>query len=451
MGYNISQLKAQYYPTNNKICEFFNFLHFPIIHEDELVSKMWMGNDKTKLAKQNIETYMNYMQTKVYKFKKDWFKIPSYSTYKFQEEFIKTDIGNIKEYNLDVTKLVAYCNIYSSKVNISILDGFAGKGEWLVSFRKYYKDLYYPKIKTLGIELVKERSDALKTNKVDYNFNYAFEDVYIPRKSISLIYFNPPYDSINKERLTKIYLQDIIDREILVECESMVDFVIRDDDFVDCMELLLDHFSIISDTLFKAPSEEFSKFKQVVFTARFKRKSKPTLDTRWLISGRQDIKNELMDRLKNLETIDLMKIPNETIDGCRKLPSVYFIKKMESLKLKNNNSKKISEKNDMSWSWFKEFTKIDTSTINNIVLGKAPKNGEIVNIIASGLLNQRIEDHVVAGGTEQITETIKSIKINDDGKECEQIEVRKINKPYLNVLLPTGEIKKLLNKTESED
>jgi len=57
----------------------------------------------------------------------------------------------------------------------------------------------------------------------------------------------------------------------------------------------------------------------------------------------------------------------------------------------------------------------------------------------------------VAGGTEQVQETITSIKIGDDGKEYEQIEVRKINKPYLNVLLPNGRIKKLLNKTESED
>lgn len=451
MGYNISQLKAQYYKTDKRICNYFTYLHFLIIHQDEINSKGWMNSDIVNQAKQNIEEYMNNMKTSVYKFKKDWYKIPPYTTYKFQEDIIKNNENNIDKFNIDTKKMVVLNNLNTYEKVISVCDFYAGKGEWLVNFKKYYNENFYPKIKTLGVELVEERAKCLKENKVDYSYNCAYEDFSISEQSINLLLFNPPYDSVNGERLTKKYLQDIIDKKYLINGNSMIDFVIRIDDFRDCLELLLDHFSIIEETMFKAPSDEYDKFKQVVFTARYKNHIKPNYDSRFLINGRQEKKESLIKKLDNLEEIDLMKIPNETIENCREISAICFDKIMESLKLKNNNSKKISEKNNQVWNWFKDLTKINTDTIGNIVLPKEAKDGEIVNIIASGVLNQQIDNHVVSGGTEQVTEEIKSIRIREDGREYEQIEIRKINKPYLNILLPDGNIKKLLNKTESEE
>jgi hypothetical protein len=449
MGHSVSILKAQYYPTHKSICNYFSFLHYPITHEDEPVSKMYSGDGRVIIANQNINAYMDDIKANTYKFKKDWYKIPSYSTYKFQKDIIENNELDIGKFSIDSNKMNAMCKLNTSEKRISNCDFFAGEGSWLVNSKRYESEKYYPKIRTLGVELVKERADILKDNKVDYYYNCAYEDFNISKESISLLLYNPPYSTILGERLTKLYLQDIINKNYLVQ-GAFVDFVIREDDFKDCLELLLDHFGIVEDTIFKAPSEEFAKFKQVIFTARYKSNRNPTLDTRFLINDRQNIKSSLLEKIENIEEIDLMKIPNETIDTCRELISLNFDEIMKSLEMKNNSENKVSENNDIVWNWFKGFTKIDTNTIGNLTIPKKLKQGEVINLISSGILSRQIDNHVVAGGNEQITETIKSIKIDGEGKEREQIEVRKVNVPFFNILLPTGEIKKLLNKVEIE-
>lgn len=450
MGYgNISQLKAEFYPTDKRICNMFSYLHFPIVHEDEKIAKLWIDGDRIKKAKVNIEEYENHMKTNVYKFKKDWYKIPDYSTYKFQKDIIENNEKDMDKFLIDDNKMKALCNIDTYEKSISQVDFFAGKGDWLVNSNKYEENEFYSKIRTLGVELVKERADELKKNKVNYFYNCAYEDFSISEESISLLLFNPPYLTINGERLTKLYLQDIINKKYLVR-GAFVDFVIREDDFKDCLELLLDHFSIIEDTMFKAPLDEYNKFKQVIFTARYKSHNKPILDTRFLIEGRQEIKENLLQKIGNLEEINLMKISNETIEKCRELISLNFDEIMKSLQLKNNSKNKISENNDMAWNWFKDLTQINTNTVGNLTIPKKLKQGEIINIISSGILNRKIDNHVVVGGTQQVTETTTSIKIDGEGKEHEQMEIKKVNVPYFNVLLPTGQIKKLLNKVEIE-
>lgn len=452
MGHMQSVLKAEYYPTDKRICNYFAILHLPIEHKHKDLYRGYKNLNSSCEdvieAKREIEEYEKYMKTNVYKFKKDWYKIPSYSIYKFQKDIIEGNKNLNDEYEYDPYFLKASWGLSKPDDVLSIADLFAGKGEWLTTYGSYSKHPYYPLVSTLGIELVKERAECLKKNGINYCFNSAYEDMDFGSKGLfSLFLFNPPYSTINGERTTKYYLKDIIEKEILIECNSFVDFVIREDDFIDCLDLLLDHFSIVEETLFKAPSDEYGKYKQVVFTARYKRKSKRKLDTRFLVQDRQKLKESTIKRLDNLEEIDITKIPKDKLGICRRLTPLHFDKQMESLKMKSNNAKKISNKNDMTWRWFEELTKIDTETIGNLILPKPPKDGEIINIISSGLLNEQVDNHVVVGGIEQKTETFKAVVTDSNGKGSERIEVRKINKPFFNVLLPNGDIKKLMNKS----
>lgn len=445
---NIRELKAEYFPTDTRICNYFNFLHYPIQHQDEKSAHGVYGG-MAKEAKQRIDEYLEMQKsTKEFKYKKDWFKIPSYTAYNFQKDIIENNEKNIDKY-----KITTGYGYYHSE--ICNADLFCGKGEWLINYRKYGESYTLPHIATLGVELVEERYNDCLNNKVKYCFNCAYEDFYINKEIISLLYFNPPYANEGKERLTKIYLEDIINKEYLVPCESFVDFVIREDDFKDCLDLILDHFTIIEESLFKAPSDEYSRFKQVVFTAKYKRALATPLDTKWSIQDRQAIKMSLLEKIDNLAVIDVTKLSVETLNNCRKLPSVQLSDSVQSIKLKENNKSKISEKNDISWNWFKDLTEIKTDTVGNITVPKKMKQGEIVNVLASGILNCQVGNHIVCGGTEQREETITSIQISNDGREFEQIEKRKINTPFFNILMPNGSIKKLLYKqevpTESEE
>ena len=435
---DISKLRLQYYPTDARICEYFSYLHFPIMNKTEIEFQNYgyMNNEHINKTKQIINDYDEKMKaTQEFKFKKDWFKIPSYSTYKFQKDIIESQMNtNDFEFNGDY---------YSNQ--IAICDYFCGEGTWLVNNHKY-NTRNFP-IKTFGIELEQERANVSKANKVDYVYNSAFEDVLLPKDSVSILLFNPPYFNESKdERATKKYLSEILKKEVLIKGESFVDFVIREDDFRDCLDILLDHFAIIQDTIFKAPSDEFSKFKQIVFTARFNSYYKPNLDTRWLQEDRINKAQDITNIINNAEEINLMKVSKETLTNCRDLSYIKFDEKVKSIQLKNNNINKISNKHNTSWNWFKELTSINTESMCDITLPKEPKKGELVNLISSGFLNQQIDNHVVSGGTKQIEETIKSIQLDSEGKERETIEIRKTNQPFFNVLLPTGEIKKLLNK-----
>ena len=438
---DISKLKLQYYPTDSRICEYFSYLHFPLIHKNELEFQQYgyMNNDTINKIKQIISDYDTMMKSlPEFKFKKDWYKIPSYSTYKFQKDIIENQLNNQNEFSAQRNS--------TNEGKIAINDYFSGEGEWLVNSNKYFNQYQSP-IKTLGIELEQERANKMKVNKVNYVYNSAFEDVILPTESVSLLCFNPPYFNESKdERATKKYLQEILNRKTLVEHNSFVDFVIREDDFRDCLDLILDHFSIVEDTIFKAPSDEFSKFKQIVFTARFKTYNKPILDTKWLQEGRISIAQDITNKINDTKEINLIDVSKETLTNCRDLCYIKFDEKVKSIELKNNNLNKISNKHNTSWNWFKELTSINTESMCDITLPKEPKKGEIVNLISSGFLNQQIDNHVVSGGTKQIEETIKSIQLDSEGKERETIEIRKTNQPFFNVLLPTGEIKKLLNK-----
>ena len=443
MGYNISQLKLQYYPTDARICEFFTYLHHTISSKDEDAYFAYSYNKASKIyldSEKIINSYTDMMkQLPQYKFKKDWFKIPSYSTYRFQKDIIENQIT-------DITRFDALSSYRSDGKRISVFDPFCGEGEWLINSNKYFEQYRLP-IKTLGIELEQNRAKVSKENKVDYVYNSAFEDVLLPKDSVSILLFNPPYFNESKdERATKKYLSEILKKEVLIKGKSFVDFVIREDDFRDCLDLLLDHFAIIQDTIFKAPSDEFSKFKQIVFTARFCDYRKPNLDTRWLQEDRISKAQDITNMINNAEEINLMKVSKETLTNCRDLCYLDFDKKVKSIELKNNNECKISNKNNLAWRWFKELTDINTDSMGDITLPKEPKKGEIVNLISSGMLNQQVDNHVVSGGTRQIEETIKSIQLDSEGKEREVIEIRRVNHPFFNVLLPTGIIKKLLNK-----
>lgn len=443
MGYNISQLKLQYYPTDLRICNYFMFLHFDILHKDEKeIRNVWGVSEETRIKH---DEYKNKWYLK-YPKKKDWHKIPSYSADKFQTEVIENNVlSNDFKFNYKIAGENGYT---STTLKTSIVDLFAGKGEWLNLYKQYYGECY-EYIRTLGVELSKERYEDMQKDTT-YAYHSAFEDIDIPEESVSLLLFNPPYDTVDGERLTKVYLQDIIDRKILIECDSYVDFVIRENDFRDCLDLILDHFVIIEETLGKAPTDEFSKFKQVVFTARYSYHNKRTLDTRYLIDDRQKQKNKLVNMVENIETINVTNIAIEKLKITRDLKHCLFDKKMELFKLKNNNKNKISFNNDMAWNWLKDLTTVKTDTIGGLTVPKKLKQGEIVNVISSGYINGKIDNHIISGGTRQVEEEIKTINYGDDGKEREQIEIRKINKPYLNILLPNGEIKRLLDKEIKE-
>ena len=448
MSHNITSLKLQYYPTDSRICDFFTFLHFEIQNVD-LVNKnnYWKGTDEIKLSMEKIK---NYEEEMISQGLEDY---PRYDTYMFQKDVIENRT-NYQDFPIQHTSYRYNPSARSNQVGnykISIFDLFAGEGEWLVNYQKFATGRI-PHIKTFGIELSPERAETMKNKNIDFVVESAYEDVEVPKESCSLLLFNPPYgNESSKERLTKNYLMDIVNREILIPNYSFVDFVIRVEDFKDCLDILLNHFSIYEDTMYLAPQDEYNKFKQLVFTAQYKSHKSLLSKSKWQISQTLEDKKNIMEKTSNLLEINVTKISLHTVNVCRSLHTNRFIDKMSNLSLKNRNKEKVSVNGDAAWKWFEGLTTKEDTMSSNLIVPKELKKGELVNIMSSGFLNGQIENHVISGGTKQVIEEKSSLKQTNSGNFVEQIESRKVNKSFLNILLPDGTIKSLMNEEVGEE
>lgn len=445
-------LKAQYYPTDERITYFLNYIHFSLRHND---------THRMDYKEKYLNPYLDEMKARPeFKFKKDWFKIPDYNTYHFQKALEENNF----QYLRDNFK---HCNSHSNynySLSTVVLDPMCGKAEWLMTHNQFdgLHNIY-----SIGVELVKERAEICKEKKVSLLYNDAFENIEFPEKSVSLLYFNPPYDSIKledgtTERLTKYYLKDILDKNILVD-GSYVDLVIREDDFIDCLDLLYENFNIDTELVFKAPQDEYNKFKQIV--AIVSKRSNPfkitekTLDY-WV---RDALKHKIAinEYVKTAPVIDLTKISiDKLLDIRHSIPIIDINSKLTLFKQKQLSIDKYSNPEDMTWHWFKEQTTHKENKIENLRVALPLKTGEMSNLLASGMINGLIakntnRNHIVVGGVEQIQEVKNTISYDDNGKKIQTQIVQKINNPYLNVLTAEGQIIKLINKKndiiESED
>ena len=442
-------LKAQYYPTDLRIVNFLNYIHFPLKHKN---THDWDYKEKY------LNPYIKGMRSKTeFKFKKDWYKIPDYNTYYFQKALNENNIQYLYD-NFEY-----FNHFYSNCLPAVILDPMCGKAEWLTSHKKFrgINDTY-----TIGIELVKERADECKKNKVSLLYNDAYENIEFPEESISILYFNPPYDSIKlddgkNERLTQYYLKDILDKNILAH-EGYVDLVIREDDFIDCLDFLFEHFQLDTELIFKAPQDEYNKFKQIIVIAK-----KRTIPISKIATTEYSIKQALNNKLslseyvKNAPVMDLTKISiNKLIELRENISSIDIDKKLKLFKQKKESLDMCSNSSDMVWNWFKGKTTAKENQLENLTVALPLKTGEMSNMLASGMLNGLVakgtkKNHIVVGGVEQTQGIKTAISYDGNDNKTEIKYIQKINKPYLNILTAEGKIIKLINKTsnitESED
>ena len=445
-------LKAQYYPTDSRITYFLNYVHFSLTHNN--IHRM-------SYREKYLNPYLDEMKSRPeFKFKKDWFKIPDYSTYYFQKALEENNFQYLK----DNFKYHNSHSNYNYSLSTVVLDPMCGEAEWLMTHNQFdgLHNIY-----SIGIELVKERAEVCKEKKVSLLYNDAFENIEFPEKSVSLLYFNPPYDSIKledgtTERLTKHYLKDILDKNILAD-GSYVDLVIREDDFIDCLDLLYENFYINTELIFKAPQDEYNKFKQIIAIVSKRnvpfRITEKTLN--YWVQETLNAKIYINEYIKNAPIIDLTKISIDKLLNVREsIPVIDIDSKLSLFKQKQTSIDKYSNSDDMVWNWFKEQTTCKENKIENLRVALPLKTGEMSNLLASGMINGVIakntnRNHIVVGGVEQVQETKTSICYDENGKKIQTQVIQKINNPYLNILTAEGQIIKLINKksdiVESED
>jgi len=327
---------------------------------------------------------------------------------------------------------------------IVVADLFAGEGLFLDTFASFIprKDSSNSYI-LVSNELEENRYKEIEKNSNIYDsYNKSFEELRMPKNSISLMLYNPPYSSSNGQRNCKRYLQMILDRQILYNPSTSKDyktgyiaFVIRKDDFLDSLDILSKNFDILKNSIYKTNKDEYAKFKQYIFIAHLKRHPYDLNNTMQAMDFQKqynEIKEIILSepefKLSQYNTYQSMNYPYIDYDTAK-----------ENNKYTESPETHIS-KNDSIWKWVKGITELKDLGEEKLVVPKPLKLGEISNLLASGMINGEIslEDgtgrHVAIGGTKSIEKKEISKYKDDSGDSFTETKIIKMSLPYLNVL-----------------
>lgn len=383
-------------------------------------------------------------------------------------------IDMLYDYILDVGDIDAlrrYFNVsfgYSGNQTFTIADMFAGEGEWL----KMFKTTILPEEISQGIyssarlhlianELESNRFEKVDSNEyIDEAYNKAFEDFNdIPEGSISLMLYNPPYGETNGIRNVKHYLQMILNKKLIfnskgtgVNCNGKIVMVVRKDDLLDSLPLIVRYFEVDKDHLYKVHEEEYNKYKQFVVHASLRTDCYDYT----ILDDSIKIQNEVQE-LTDIINKDPEFDPRMYNMSIYNIPEVPYYEMIKNYKVVQESSYVISDLNNDNWGWIKEITGIETMDETRIKKPLAPKSGELANIIASGMINGEMEidgkgKHIVAGGMKQKVYEENITEETSDGSE--QLVKKKMlySEPYLNILInENGKAKiKELSGGESE-
>lgn len=320
----------------------------------------------------------------------------------------------------------------SKEGDLVIADLFAGEGKWLETFKTF---LPYTEdsgnVVCVANEIEKGRYNKIKNNPyIDDCYNSAFEDLELPKKSISIMLFNPPYGETNGERNVRRYLRMILERELMVNGGLLIG-VLRKDDIEDCIDLFGQYFWTWQ--LYRTDEKEYDKWGQYVYIGTLK-------------NYPYDLKTPI--GIRDLER-DMNKIKKMLDENVEFNPSMYsnygVVPKVRWNIIKNNikiikNQDKYISKDDSTWKWIRDLTELKDLSQEKITLPKSPKIGEIANIIASGMINGELDlngkgKHIVVGGVKDLERVETETAENNKGEKIIETKTIRYSEPYLNLLV----------------
>ena len=304
-----------------------------------------------------------------------------------------------------------------------VCDLFTGESEWLSLFG-LWNDVI-----TIGNEIEQNRYEKSKEKNIDILFNKAYEEIILPKNSIDIMLFNPPYGQNNGIRNSYYYLKDIIEKQYVKEGGYII-CVLRKQDMEDCIELMLSSCTI--HLLYKFNDKEYEKYQQFACILKIEQRD----------LGQDYTLRRLNEKFRYLSVLkqELNFQTTTVMNSLRFFPPAIETKRIDFKEYIANNiiyrDKKIhSNFNDTLWRNIKKETIAPDIEIHKIIMPKTPKYNELSNIIASGYINSDFDErdevpHVAVGGVQQV---IDNVSIYDDLKQKKDLVYKKAV-PYLKIL-----------------
>lgn len=425
MGNNlIGQSKLQYFPTQD-IETYKMFKYFMIIDFKSSYTFKYEIKDK-------ILTPQEYEKISVRTLDGEYYTLP----YSFYDWCIDNDKFEYLDKYLTFRLNVDFNG--DNNNNITVADLFAGEGKWLETFKNFIAYNNEEKVKLIGNEIEENRYNTMKEcNIIDECYYGSFEELKIPKKSISLMLYNPPYNETNGVRNCKHYLNMILDRELIYINDNDTSrktgdiiMVIREDDFLDSLELIIKNFEI--RVAYKVNSDEFSKWKQWVIFASL-RYVKLNDGSNYVTMSIQESINKFKNIISDGRPYNQSAVFSLTAFNYKQVKENFEVVN----DLKNNNT---VSKADNVFKWIKDVTEVKDMSVEKLLVPKPLKQGEIANLISAGYINGELSlndgtgRHIAVGGTKNMTKTEIRQEKNDKGEKIIITEELRFTQPYLNIL-----------------
>lgn len=345
----------------------------------------------------------------------------------------------VQNQKFDLLKELLYPQFYISSNNekMVVADLFAGEGKWLEVF-KFFENT--KEVHLIANEIEQGRYEKIKSSKlIDESYFGSFEDLQLPKKSVSLMLFNPPYGGSDGIRNTKRYFNMILERDLMVNNEKkqgVMILVLRGDDLLDISEELVTNFQVNIKTSYRVNEDEYNKYKQFVI---FAKKRKKPLDA----SQRSEFEyfqNEIKDFKQLIFEEEGFNINNIKYMYYSRPPLVDHKTIRENFKFIQNENKYQSKDNKV-WKWIKDITELKENGQDELVIPRQPKTGELALIMASGYINGDISNpdgtanHVVIGGVKELSKSEIQKTKDKSGDIVEKMVTTRFSKPYLNLLV----------------
>ena len=324
----------------------------------------------------------------------------------------------------------------SYRDKISIADFFAGKGEWLNSYKEFFPN----EIMTIGVEPELDRFKEMK-RKTTFAFNTTFEEFDSPNQIASIVLFNPPYGaSFGKERNVQYFYEMMMKRNLFVSCNTrtyeektalMIAVLNKED-----TKLMLPQF--IRDfeyyTLYRVEDEkEFEKFNQ--FVSIWQKREYPLSDMQ---------SEEILEKM-DLLTVKINRDARFQESLYQNKKYIFSVPDKLEQRMDNHDFEKhkhlfVSDKNSLSLKWAKSLTGIDIEKLTSLEVPKSPTPSELSVLLSSGIMDGTVtrEDgtkHIIAGGVKRVITETQEAEIDEETGD-ETLTQRKIvsSQAYLNIL-----------------
>lgn len=309
---------------------------------------------------------------------------------------------------------------------ITIADIFAGNGNWLNRFNKLLNKSQKNNLISFYNE-IDEVKYQKNRNKFTISQNEPAENLIqeIPKKSISIMIFNPPYGNTNGHRNVNRFL-DMVLKDDIIANDGIMLFALNRLDIEDNLQLILQNFEVELTSIKKFTNKmEFNKLKQYYFVG-YKRSI-----------TKIDIEEDKKTFLSYLNSCEHSKILYKKESA---IPRTLFFDEFAAIDIKKRINEFTADIKDLGIDSILKYDKTDFK----MEVPRKLKLSEMNFFLSRGKIQGQIEidgkNFFVNSGTKN-EKTIVDKK-NEKGEIIGRTEITK-ETPYINIINDKREMQEI--------